>query len=116
VVAVGNGGHEKYILKAKSLTFDDLHGTGVVNLLLSGVWGEDAVKDIWLSLEGKENRPGMSRRVMWKWDTSDLSISLRRASLSLARKTQTHGMVADKRTRGERLSLPLMGGWGGAAW
>jgi hypothetical protein len=39
--------------KNTSITFDDLHGTCMVNLLLSRVWGEYTVEDIWLPLEWK---------------------------------------------------------------
>lgn len=52
----GGGEHGKIHSGDGSLTFDDLHGTCMIHLLLSRVWGEYTVKDVRLSLEGKENR------------------------------------------------------------
>lgn len=52
------GNQKIYILKIHltkiiHATFDNLHGTRMINLLLSRVWGEHTVKDIWLPLEWK---------------------------------------------------------------
>lgn len=51
-VGVGDGEPGKIHAGEESLTFDDLHGTRMINLLLSRVRGEHAIKDIRFSLEG----------------------------------------------------------------
>lgn len=45
------------------ITFDNLHGTRMINLLLSCVWREYTVKDIWLPLEWKKKMADISRQV-----------------------------------------------------